>query len=117
MLPVATKTTTLVSLTTFKQWLKKTSNLTKSITALTSVGTVATATCASHGYSTNDFVQITGAAQAGYNGSFLVTVLDANTFTYALAASTTSPATGSPAATIDDARYVEMIDAASEEVE
>src|SRR5690348_3289403 len=102
MLQTATKATTLVSLQTFKQWLGVKSNSTKTITSLTSVGTVATAVCTAHGYATGAFVLIAGAVQAAYNGSFLITVVDANTFTYPLAASTTSPATGTPTVTPDD---------------
>lgn len=44
-------------------------------------------------------VTIAGANQAGYNGLWLATVTSASTFTYTLAASTTSPATGTITAT------------------
>lgn len=117
MLPTATKSTTLFSLATFKQWLGVTSTKTKTITSLTSAGTVATATCAAHGYATNAFVQIAGAVQSAYNGFFLITVVDANTFTFVLASSATSPATGTITVTIDDGRYAAMADAATAEIE
>lgn len=39
---------------------------------------------------------IAGASPAGYNGTFLATVASATSFTYTLASSLTSPATGSP---------------------
>jgi hypothetical protein len=42
---------------------------------------------------------IAGAAQAGYNGTFLVTVASATTFTYTVPSGTVSPATGTPTAT------------------
>jgi hypothetical protein len=117
MLPTATKSTTLFSLATFKQWMGLKANTTKTISSLTSVGTVATAVCASHGYATNTFVQIAGAVQSAYNGYFLVTVIDANTFTFTIASSTTSPATGTPTVTIDDGRYAVMADDATAEIE
>lgn len=117
MLNTATKATTLCSLATFKQWLDRKANTTKVISALTSVGTVATAVCAGHGYLTGAFVQIAGAAQAEYNGFYLITVLDANTFTFSFAGSATTPATGSPSVTPDDGRYALMADAATADLE
>lgn len=42
----------------------------------------ATATAAAHGLSTGQSVTIAGAAPSGYNGVFVVTVIDVNTFTY-----------------------------------
>lgn len=117
MLQTATKVTTLCSVATFKQWLNVTSNKTKAITSLTSVGTVATAVCAGHGYATNNLAVIAGAVPAGYVGSFLITVVDPNTFTFNLPAATTSPATGTPTVTPDDGRYAEMADAATAKLE
>lgn len=60
----------------------------------TSSGTTATITHTSHGYSTNDNVQILGANEEEYNGVFQITVTDANTYTYTMNAGSTSPATG-----------------------
>lgn len=117
MLPTATKATTMQSLTTFKAWLNLTSNKTKAISSLTSVGLVATAVCANHGYATNTFVRVAGTSPDGYNGWFLITVVDADTFTFPLPATVTSPAAGTPTVTIDDARYALMADAATQEFE
>lgn len=117
MLPTATKTTSLASLGTFKQWLNLKSNTTKAISSLTSVGSVATAVCAGHGYATGAFVVITGANQAPYNGSFVITVIDVNTFTYTMASAPGTNATGAPAVTPDDARYSSFVDAATGELE
>lgn len=117
MLPTATKTTTMQSLAVFKQWLRKTSGLTKTISSLTAVGAVATAVCANHGYQSNDFAQIAGVAQSAYNGYFLITVVNANTFTFTMASSPVTPATGTPTVTPDDGRYAAMIDAATAEFE
>ncbi|HYD07512.1 MAG TPA: hypothetical protein VEC60_17375, partial [Reyranella sp.] len=62
---------------------------TKSVTSLTSVGTTATAIAAAHGFASGDGVQIAGASPSGYNGTFTINVVDANTFSYTLP---TSPA-------------------------
>jgi hypothetical protein len=85
------------------QWSWLTIQATKSVTALTSSGSTAAATVTSHGYSDGDPVLIAGADQAGYNGTFNITVVDANTFTYQVAEGLTTPATG----TITSAGYTE----------
>ena len=58
----------------------------RAVTALTSVGTTATATLAAHGWVTGQNIIIAGVTPAGYNtpGGTLITVVDANTFTYVL---------------------------------
>src|SRR5260221_578055 len=61
--------------------------LTKSVTSLTSVGTTALATSALHGFATNDIVVISGASPATYNGSYAITVIDVNNFSYTLPSS------------------------------
>lgn len=43
---------------------------------------VATATSTAHGFSDGDPVTIAGATPSGYNGTFNITYVDANTFTY-----------------------------------
>lgn len=68
-----------------------------SITTLTCSGTLATAeTTINHGLSDNQTIYISGAAVVGYNGNKVVNVVDTNTFTYAVAAGTASPAGGTP---------------------
>ncbi len=47
---------------------------------------LAYATVANHGYATSDSIAIAGASPSGYNGAQTVTVVDANTFSYPLAA-------------------------------
>src|SRR4051812_36602079 len=117
MLPTVTRSTTLFSVATLKQWLRVTSNVTKTISSLTRVGTIATAVCSNHGYSTNTYVLIAGANEAGYSGNFLITVIDANTFTYTMATTpSASPATGTPTVTVDNAVYAAVADAATEEL-
>ena len=68
----------------------------KSISTLTSTGTApnvtATATTgAAHGLSTGDLVTIVGAGEDAYNGTFVITVTGATTFTYGVVSGT--PAT------------------------
>jgi len=66
-----------------------------SITSLTSSGTTATVnTQKNHGLSDGMYVTISGANQNEYNGSYQITVVDEDTFTYTFAGSSTSPATG-----------------------
>lgn len=62
-----------------------------------------TASVSNHGYFTGDSITIAGAAQAAYNGTFPITVIDANTFKYTITVSPSSPATGAPTATIPGA--------------
>lgn len=62
---------------------------------ITSSGTVATVTHTAHGMATGDKVDINGVTNgSNYDGVKLITVTDANTYTYALDATQTSPATG-----------------------
>lgn len=65
------------------------------IDTLTSSGLTATCnTINAHAMLTGDSVKIEYADQPEYNGSFFVTVTDANTFTYQLSSGSISPATG-----------------------
>jgi hypothetical protein len=66
----------------------------KSVTSLTRSAGTATATSSAHGFSTGDQINIRGADQAAYNGDFIITVVDANSFTYPVSGSPTTPATG-----------------------
>lgn len=62
-----------------------------SITLLSGTATVTTTT--DHGYATNDAVTIYNAEQDEYNGTYLITVTGATTFTYGVGGNPTSPAT------------------------
>lgn len=72
--------------------------------SITSSGVTATVTLLGHGWFTGDLVTIQGVDPTDpldgyYNGSFLITRVDANTFTYTmLAVPATSPAPGAPKA-------------------
>lgn len=65
----------------------------KNITSLTSSGTTATATVTAHGYASGTMVTIANAVPSGYNGTFPITVVDANRFTFTVLSGLTSPAT------------------------
>lgn len=61
---------------------------------LTASGTTATATVANHGIVSGNSIIIAGANESDYNGTFSVTVVDDDTFTYTMGGSPASPATG-----------------------
>lgn len=71
----------------------------KDTVTITSSGTTATVTHAAHGLSTNDNIKIEDAVESRYNGNFNITFIDANTYTYIMSVSTSSPATGTILAT------------------
>lgn len=64
---------------------------------LTATSNIATATATAHGLTTGDSATIAGASPAQFNGVFVVTVVDANTFTYV---TTTLPTSTSASGTM-----------------
>ncbi|MFC6518396.1 hypothetical protein ACFQAT_00190 [Undibacterium arcticum] len=60
-------------------------------------GTTATVTLNNHGYANGQTVTITGATQAQYNGTFSITMIDNNHFSYAVVEGPISPAGGGTA--------------------
>jgi hypothetical protein len=69
---------------------------TASIT-ISRTGSVATVSLTAHGYAVGDRVVIAGCTETEYNGTqTIVTVPNANSFTYAVTGSPASPATGTP---------------------
>jgi len=81
----------------WKEWTSLTANASTSVTSLTYSSTtgLVTAVSASHGASDGDPVVIAGAAQSDYNGTWVVSYVDANTFTYIPTnAPAVTPATG-----------------------
>mgnify|MGYP006274652575 FL=1 len=65
------------------------------VSSITRSGTTATVTTSSaHGFTTGQKVVISGATQADYNGAVTVTVTGPTTFTYPVANSPATPATG-----------------------
>ena len=61
---------------------------------ITSSGTTASVSHTAHGMSNGDKVYITGANEGPYNGVFAISNVTTNAYDYTMAASTTSPATG-----------------------
>lgn len=67
----------------------------KTVSSIVRASTTATVTtAAAHGYATGQRITIAGADQADYNGTFEIVVTGATTFTFTVAGSPTTPATG-----------------------
>jgi hypothetical protein len=66
----------------------------QSVASITRASTAATVTLNSHGYSNGDEITITGATQAEYNGSVIISNVTTNTFDYTVSGSPATPATG-----------------------
>lgn len=82
---------------TVNQWrgytVRRTSGV--SVSSMTRSGsTVTVTTAADHGFSTSDGVSVFGADQQEYNNAFGITVTGARTFTFTIASTPTTPATG-----------------------
>jgi uncharacterized phosphosugar-binding protein len=73
--------------------------ITKTLTSVTRVTTTATATLVKHGFLNGATITIAGAAVANYNGAKVITVTSADVFTYTVADSGATPATGTITAT------------------
>lgn len=70
-------------------------NLGRSVTSITRSSTTATVTTSiDHEYRTGDYIVIAGAVETEYNGVFQITVTGDDTFTYTVAGSPATPATG-----------------------
>jgi hypothetical protein len=83
----------------WSQWTYRAAAANVTLTSVTQSNGIATATKTSHGFSDGDVTTISGASPAGYNGTFNITVPDANTFTYEVSSALSTPATGSIEAT------------------
>lgn len=62
--------------------------------SITSSGTTATVSHTAHGLASSDKVEIFGANETPYNGVFTITVTGANSYTYTMSTTASSPATG-----------------------
>ena len=69
-------------------------NTAKTASSVTQAAGIATFNSNAHGFLAGEYVTIAGANEAGYNGSVLILTKDTNYFTYAVAAGTATPATG-----------------------
>ena len=77
-------------------------NVSISVSSLTLVGTTVTATTIDdHSFATGLVIDILGAVESEYNGSFPVTVTARNQFTYTIVGSPSTPATGTITADSD----------------
>lgn len=64
------------------------------VQSITRSSTTATVIRPAHGYINGTTITIAGADQSAYNGSFTITYVDADTFTYTVSGSPATPATG-----------------------
>lgn len=78
----------------------------QSVAALTSDDGIATCYVEDHGFSDGDPVLIEGATPTAYNGTFNISYVDENTFTYEMDSDTSSPPTGTITATGYDQSYM-----------
>lgn len=93
----------------WSQWTYSTAGASQTLTSVTQTNGLATATKTSHGYSSGNLIRIAGATPAGYNGDYLITVIDANTFTFPVASTLSTPATGTITSTIYTAGYMPFV--------
>lgn len=82
-----------------------TADVQKSVTSITRSGSTATATATDHGFATGDKIKMGGIVQPEYNGTFKITVLDDDTFTFEVSGTPATPATG----TITAIREAEIV--------
>lgn len=75
---------------------------TKTITTLSCTNLVVTATSVGHGLTTGMRITVSGVTPITYNGTFTVTVIDANTFTYILSINVLTPGSGTMVMTNPD---------------
>lgn len=77
------------------------------VSSLTSSGTIATVTAINHGFANGNTVVIngvTGISASLFNGSFVITYVDANTFTYTMSSTPSSAPSGSITCRLSTAR-------------
>lgn len=73
------------------------SGVTKTVSLLTRSGSTATANVTAHGYASGTQITISGANQPEYNGTFAISSVTANSFTYPITPGPATPATGGTA--------------------
>ena len=72
------------------KWTVSALSATKTVSAATWLGGIATLTITSHGFNDGDLTTIAGITPVGYNGAFTINTIDANTISYPLATTQTS---------------------------
>lgn len=88
----------------------------KAITSLTRSGSTVTVVASGHGYANLSSVSIggiSGTNESGYIGTFPITYVDANTFTYQVTTTPVTPATGLGGATMTATRGGVAVDSTS----
>lgn len=75
---------------------------------ITRTGSVATVTAAGHPFVMGQHIQIAGATQPEYNGTFPITYINTHSFSYPVTGAPASPATGTITATYPGTWYVEI---------
>lgn len=103
------RATSFLTIEQLKTWCKVTPGQSKTVTQLLASGGVATATVANHGFRHGDTVRIAGANDSAYNGSFVISVVDANKFSYTITGSPASPATGTLTAQSDQDALITLV--------
>lgn len=83
----------------WSQWTSLTAGSPVSVSSITRSGDIATVVATSHGFSDGAPVLMAGATPSDYNGIKQITYVDANTFTFDVTGSPTTPATGTITAT------------------
>ena len=90
-----------------------TAAITPATVAITSAAGTATVVHAGHGFHTGDNVVIAGAAETEYNGTFALTRIDADSYSYTVVGAPASPATGTITAVLglpdDDLDYSTLV--------
>ena len=74
----------------WSKWTQLTLSATQTITSMTWANNQVTAIKTAHGYSDGDCIVVASSSPVGYNGTYVISVIDANTYTYTL---TTAPGT------------------------
>lgn len=80
-------------------------HIAKRATLTWSTGVVTATVSGGHGYETGQYITITGASPAGYNGTYKITVTGSTTFTYEHEGTLSTPATGNIYASKEARQY------------
>ena len=81
------------AMTRIDSWMNR-QTIYSQVSSITRSGTTATVTLPNHALFTDQIITVAGATQTEYNGSYAVTVLTKDTFSYQVAGSPATPATG-----------------------
>lgn len=88
----------------------------QTVTSITRSGSVATVTKTAHGYNADQRIVHSGAGESEYNIDTAITVVDANTYTYTVAGTPATPATGTITAKVAGAGWTQPYSATNKGV-